>query len=125
GDTRALGLHSLNPRHKNGPPTPSADRHETSRLEDEQKLRQANTKPTILLFDAARTGMAWIRPHPVWAQRLAMLLPDTTPFIGAAVMTPTLDDPDVGISLGVRANLTDHEHAAVNELARRLGLTGL
>lgn len=94
-------------------------------LEDQPKLRQANTKPTILLFDAARTGKAWIRPQPVWAQRLAMLLPDTTPFVGAAVMTPTLDDPDVGISLGIRANLTDQERATVDELARRLGLTGM
>ncbi|MFF8912853.1 hypothetical protein ACF08M_05870 [Streptomyces sp. NPDC015032] len=32
GDTRALGLHSLSPRHENGPPNLSADRHETSRL---------------------------------------------------------------------------------------------
>ncbi len=33
GDTRVFGLHGLSPRHKNGPPTPSADRHETSRSE--------------------------------------------------------------------------------------------
>ncbi|MFD7003786.1 hypothetical protein ACFWA5_48025 [Streptomyces mirabilis] len=78
-------------------------------LEDDQKLRQANTRPTILLFDAARTGMAWVRSELVWAQRLAMRLPDSTPFVGAAVMTPKLDDPDVGISLGVRENLSDQD----------------
>ncbi|MFE4577437.1 hypothetical protein [Streptomyces chartreusis] len=94
-------------------------------LEDDQKLRQANTRPTILLFDAARTGMAWIRSELVWAQRLAMRLPDTTPFVGAAVMTPKLDDPDVGISLGVRENLSEQDRASVDELARRLGLTGV
>ncbi|MEV2236271.1 hypothetical protein AB0H69_48075 [Streptomyces phaeochromogenes] len=94
-------------------------------LEDEQKLRQANPQPTILFFDAARTGMAWIRPQPVWAQRLAMWLPDTTRFVGAAVMAPTLDDPDVGIALGVRTNLSDQGRAAVDELACRLGLTGV
>ncbi|MEU0674789.1 tetratricopeptide repeat protein, partial [Streptomyces sp. NPDC006172] len=31
-DTRVFGLHSLIPPHKNGPPTPSADRQERSRL---------------------------------------------------------------------------------------------
>ncbi|MEV7789675.1 hypothetical protein AB0O72_30480 [Streptomyces sp. NPDC088106] len=94
-------------------------------LEDEQKVRQTDTRPTILLFDAARTGMAWIRSGRIWAQRLAMRLPDTTPFVGAAVMTPKLDDPDVGISLGMRENLSDQDRAAVDELAHRLGLTGV
>ncbi|MGV4985792.1 hypothetical protein ACVB8X_07020 [Streptomyces sp. NRAIS4] len=94
-------------------------------LNDDQKLRQANTRPTILLFDAARTGMAWVRSEPVWAQRLAMRLPDTTPFVGVAVMTPKLDDPDVVISLGVRENLSDQDRAAVDDLARCLGLTGV
>lgn len=108
-----------------GPHLMDVENEVLATLEDEQKLRQANTQPTILLFDAARTGMAWIRPQPVWAQRLAMRLPDTTPFVGAAVMTPTLDDPDVGISLGVRKNLSDQDRAAVDELARRLGLTGV
>ncbi|WNI14071.1 hypothetical protein [Actinacidiphila sp. ITFR-21] len=37
----------------------------------------------------------------------ATLLPDSAPFIGVAVMTPTLNDPDVGTSLGVHANLSD------------------
>ncbi|UXX98110.1 hypothetical protein N7U49_47615 (plasmid) [Streptomyces sp. AD2-2] len=91
---------------------------------DKQKLRQAGTRPTILLFDAARTGMAWVRSELVWAQRPATRLPATTPFVGAAVMTPKLDDPDVGISLGVRENLSDEDRAAVDELAHRLGLTG-
>ncbi|MER7232900.1 DUF5753 domain-containing protein, partial [Streptomyces olivaceus] len=31
-DTRALALPNLSPEHENGPPTPSADRHERSRL---------------------------------------------------------------------------------------------
>ncbi|QOV43028.1 hypothetical protein [Streptomyces chromofuscus] len=93
-------------------------------LEDEQKIRQAESMPTILLVDAARTGAAYIRSPAVWAQRLATLLPDTTPFVGAAVMIPTPDDPDVGISLGVRANLSDKDRRAVDELAGRIGLTG-
>ncbi|KOG29518.1 hypothetical protein ADK35_02170 [Streptomyces viridochromogenes] len=94
-------------------------------LGDQQKIRQAESMPTILLVDAARTGMAWIRPPQVWAQRLAMLLPDTTPFIGIGVMIPSLHDPDVGISLGVRANLSDNDRQAVDELADRLRLSGI
>ncbi|MDX2531602.1 hypothetical protein [Streptomyces scabiei] len=92
-------------------------------LQDEQKIRQAESMPTILLVDAARTGSAYIRSPKIWARRLEMLLPDTTPFVGAAVMIPTLDDPDVGISLGLRANLSDQDRAAVGELVQRLGLT--
>lgn len=92
-------------------------------LENGQKLRQAGTRPTILLLDVARTGLAHIRSGRVWAQRLATLLPDTTPFVGVAVMAPTPEDPDVGISLGVHANLSDADRAAVDDLARRLGLT--
>ncbi|WP_329266901.1 hypothetical protein [Streptomyces sp. NBC_01451] len=92
-------------------------------LQDEQKIRQAKSMPTILLVDAARTGSAYIRSPKIWARRLETLLPDTTPFVGAAVMVPTIEDPDVGISLGVRANLSDQDRAAVDELTRRLGLT--
>ncbi|MEU0226203.1 hypothetical protein ABZ177_17815 [Streptomyces sp. NPDC006284] len=94
-------------------------------LENEQKVRQAESMPTILLIDAARTGAAYIRSSAVWAQRLATLLPDTTPFVGAAVMIPTLDNPDASISLGMRATLSAKDRRAVHELAGRLGLTGI
>ncbi|MFF7986951.1 hypothetical protein ACFZDK_49095 [Streptomyces sp. NPDC007901] len=94
-------------------------------LHDEQKIRQAQAMPTILLVDVARTGSAYIRSPRVWAQRLETLLPDTTPFVGVAVMVPSADDPDVGISLGLRSNLSDQDRAAVDELTRRLGLTGV
>ncbi|WNI19479.1 hypothetical protein [Actinacidiphila sp. ITFR-21] len=90
-------------------------------LKDDQKLRQAGTRPTILLLDIARTSLAHIRTGRMWVQRLATLLPDTTPFIGVAVMTPTLNDPDVGISLGVHANLSDANRVAVNDLAYACG----
>lgn len=106
-----------------GPHLLDAEEQVLAVLEDEQKIRQAESMPTILLVDAARTGMAWIRSPQVWAQRLALRLPESTPFVGAAVMTPTLTDPDVGISLGVRANLSDKDRHSVDELAGRLGLT--
>ena len=54
-------------------------------------------------------------------QRLAAP-PDTTPFVGAAVMMPMLDSPDVTISLGVCANLSNADRRAVDELASSLGL---
>ncbi|MGW2932636.1 hypothetical protein ACWDA7_12400 [Streptomyces sp. NPDC001156] len=108
-----------------GPHLMDAEDQVRAVLEDTQKTRQAESMPTILLVDAARTGMAWIRSPQVWAQRLAMLLPDTTPFVGVAVMIPTLDDPDVGISLGLRVNLSDKDRHAVNELVGCLGLTAV
>lgn len=94
-------------------------------LQDEQKIAQAKSMPTILLIDAARTGSAYMRSPTFWAQRLQMLLPETTPFVGVAVMFPSLDDPGVGISLGLRANLSDQDRAAVDELTRRLALTAV
>ncbi|MFJ2833698.1 hypothetical protein ACIPC1_40195 [Streptomyces sp. NPDC087263] len=106
-----------------GPHLTDAENEVLAVLEDKQKVRQAESMPTVLLIAAARTGMAWIRPPHVWAQRLAMRLPNTTPFVGIGVMAPTLTDPDVGISLGVRANLSDKDRRAVDELVGRLGLT--
>ncbi|WLW55247.1 hypothetical protein [Streptomyces sp. YU58] len=106
-----------------GPHLMDAEAQVLAALHDEQKIRQAKSMPTILLVDVARTGSAYIRSPKVWAQRLEMLLPETTLFVGAAVMTPSLDDPGVGISLGVRANLSDTDRRAVDELTCRLGLT--
>jgi hypothetical protein len=92
-------------------------------LRDEQKVNQAEAMPTVLLVDAARTGMAWIRPPHIWARSLADQLPDDTPFIGVGVMIPTLDSPDASISLALRANVPAEDMAAAHRLAQDLGLT--
>lgn len=92
-------------------------------LDDEQKIRQAETMPTILLVEAARAGMAWIRPPHIWAPRLADRLPADTPFIGIAVMVPTLDAADAGISMALRANAPAEALAAARALAEDLGMT--
>ena len=63
-------------------------------LQDEQKIQQALAVPTILLVDVALTGMSVFRPMNVWAQRLNVLLPTDTPFVGIAVMMPELISPD-------------------------------
>lgn len=76
-----------------------------------------------LVAQTARVSETTVRKGVFELEAGAEPLPEATPFVGVAVMTPTLDDPDVGISLGVRANLT--ERAAVDELARRLRLTGM
>lgn len=91
-------------------------------LTDEQKVAQAKAMPTILLVDAARTGVAWIRPARIWARRLADRLPDGTPFIGVAVMIPTLDNPDVPIALALRPGADPQALAAAHVLAQSLGL---
>lgn len=94
-------------------------------LEDDQKVRQAKSMPTsssstqparvLLSYARRRSGRS------AWRG----CCPTLPPFVGAAVMTPSLDDPDVGIALGVRANLSDTGRRAVDELVGRLGLTGL
>jgi len=50
GDTRVFGLHSLSPRHENGPPTPSAHRHETSRLSRELARSHTPWMPRMTLL---------------------------------------------------------------------------
>ncbi|MFJ2149432.1 hypothetical protein ACIOHB_11665, partial [Streptomyces microflavus] len=55
-DTRALNLSTLRPRHENGPPTPSADRHETSRL----GRRHARESFDLTELQARLGGADWI-----------------------------------------------------------------
>lgn len=81
---------------------------------DEQKANQAASMPTLLLVDVARTGLSWIRPERVWAQMLAARLPESTPFIGAAVMVPRLDRHTVEIAVAARpsAAVLDRSYGA-------------
>ncbi|MFE4976448.1 hypothetical protein ACFRAR_30645 [Kitasatospora sp. NPDC056651] len=91
-------------------------------LSDEQKIKQAEARPTILLVDAARTGNAWMRPEQIWARRLADLLPQDTPFVGVAVMIPRLDRADAPISIALRGNAPAEDLDAAKKLAVDLGL---
>ena len=91
-------------------------------LQDEQKIQQALAMPTILLVDAALTGMSAFRPINVWAQRLKVLLPTDTPFVGIAVMMPELTSPDAPLALVTRAGLDSGTQAAVKKLSADLGL---
>ncbi|CAG7614113.1 hypothetical protein [Actinacidiphila bryophytorum] len=91
-------------------------------LADEQKINQAEARPTILLIDMARTGLAWMRSPQVWATCLADLLPDSTPFVGVGVMIPTLDNSDVPIALALRKNAQAEALDAAKKLAFDLGL---
>nr|BEK65024.1 hypothetical protein KPHV_22510 [Kitasatospora purpeofusca] len=91
-------------------------------LSDEQKIKQAESRPTVLLVDAARTGNAWMRSGQIWARRLADLLPQDTPFVGVAVMIPTLDKADAPIFIALRGNASPEALDAAKKLAADLGL---
>lgn len=91
-------------------------------LQDEQKIQQALAMPTILLVDAALTGMSVFRPMNVWAQRLNVLLPKDTPFVGIAVMMPELISPDAPLALVTRPGIDPATLAAVKKLAADLDL---
>ncbi len=91
-------------------------------LQDEQKIQQALAMPTILLVDAALTGMSVFRPMNVWAQRLNALLPTDTPFVGIAVMMPELISPDAPLALVTRPGIDPVIFTAVKKLAADLGL---
>lgn len=81
--------------------------------------------PTVLLVDAGLTGMSALRPLQVWAQRLDLLLPDDTPFVGIAVMMPELTSPDAALAVVTRRTADPADVAAVKKLAADLGLTAL
>jgi len=91
-------------------------------LQDEQKIQQALAMPTILLVDAGLTGMSVFRPMNVWAQRLNLLLPTSTPFVGIAVMMPELISPDAPLALVTRPGIDSSTLAAVKKLSADLGL---
>jgi hypothetical protein len=92
-------------------------------LQDDQKIQQALTMPTVLLVDAGLTGMSTFRPLQVWAERLDLLLPDDTPFVGIAVMMPELTSPDAALAVVTRHTADPADVAAVRKLAVDLGLT--
>ncbi|MFJ3893830.1 hypothetical protein [Streptomyces sp. NPDC090083] len=94
-------------------------------LNDRQKIRQAESLPTILLVEASRSGLAWMRSQQIWATRLAARLPDSTPFRGVGVMISSLDSPKASLSIGLRPNISPEDADAVHGLARDLGLSGL
>ncbi|QIB44870.1 hypothetical protein [Streptomyces aureoverticillatus] len=93
-------------------------------LNDGQKIRQAEAMPTILMVEASRSGLAWMRPQRTWATRLAEQLPGTTPFRGVGVMISSLDSPDVSLSIGVRRDVSPSDASAIHRLAKDLGLSG-
>ncbi|MBO7938135.1 hypothetical protein JTP77_019760 [Streptomyces sp. S9] len=93
-------------------------------LNDRQKIRQAEAMPTILIVEASRSGLAWMRPQRTWATRLAEQLPETSPFRGVGVMISSLDSPDVSLSIGVRRDVSPDDAGSINRLAKDLGLSG-
>ena len=61
----------------------------------EQAQRGGWSAGTYLVIDPSRLGTSRLRPDGVWAQRLtAIPIPrDATPFLGAAVVSSSLDRP--------------------------------
>lgn len=92
-------------------------------LQDEQKIAQAKTMPTILLVDAARLGMSWMPTPESWAARLGDGLAPDSDFVGVGVMIPTLDHKDAQVAITIRPNAPEQAVTDVLELARDLGLT--
>lgn len=91
-------------------------------LADPQKKAQAEAMPTILLVDSARAGLSWIRPPHIWARRLADRLPENTPFIGMAVMIPTLGNADTPMAMALRSSADSADLAAAQRLIKDLGM---
>lgn len=94
-------------------------------LTNPQKFRQAAAGPTLLVVDAARLGIGWMRNASGWARTLAMSLPQDTPFVGVGVMFPTLTESGADLAVVTRRNLPVAQESAVHQLTDRLGMTSV
>jgi hypothetical protein len=90
-------------------------------LVDEQKVRQAESMPTILAVDIVRTGGPWLRSPAVWARALRDRLSAETPWIGVAPILLNLASVDCGIALALNPNAPAEALAAASSLAAALG----
>src|SRR5690606_14307847 len=66
------------------------------KLIDPAKNQQALAAPTVLLVEASRTGLAWIRSDSVWQGQLQTLLKNTeTAFVAVGVIFADLGDLEI------------------------------
>ena len=89
----------------------------------EQSHRDGWDSDTVLVVDASRLGMGWLRPDSVWAGRLeAMGLPwDQLPFGAVAVVFSDLTHTGYHGSCVTRPSLADSSSAKVVPTLRHLG----
>lgn len=94
-------------------------------LDDPQKQRQARSRPTLLIVDAARVGTAWIRPPRIWVGPLEAGLAERpeTPFIGVGMMTQTLDSVEFPVAVTLRPNAPAAQLDEVRTLLTGIGLS--
>ncbi|RSM80920.1 hypothetical protein DMH04_28870 [Kibdelosporangium aridum] len=55
-------------------------------IKNPDKVKQAESMPTVLAIDIARCGLAWIRPLAGWQRVLERMLDKDDPYIAVAVM---------------------------------------
>jgi hypothetical protein len=87
------------------------------KLTDEAKNRQAEARPTMLIVEAARAGIGWIRSDEVWKRRLPTLLEEAdTKFVALGLMFIDNVAPDVRFFTAVRPECPEDCRTAIAEV---------
>jgi hypothetical protein len=89
----------------------------------DQSVRNAWSKDTLLVVDASRLGMAWLRPEEVWQGRLQQLSLDwgTRPFLGVVVVFAGLVSTSMRTTGVVRDGLPPQTMSCLSKVLYVLG----
>lgn len=90
-----------------------------------QSLRNDWSQDALLVIDASRLGMAWLRPEEAWKGRLASIAPSwgEIPFLGVIVMFGGLTSNRIQAEGVFRPDLGPPLRESVNRILGAIGLT--
>jgi hypothetical protein len=96
--------------------------HEIRRsiLDDERKLAQAQSMPTLLVVDLSRCSLAWIGSLAWRVQELADLLTPTDPYIGVGVMITGYERITPELALATNPHACTHDAQLMEQPQSRL-----
>jgi hypothetical protein len=91
----------------------------------DQALKDGFDPTTLLVVDASRLGLSWLRPETVWGSNLAHISLDwpNLPFVGLLVCFTALNTLHVGGALVLRPDITETQSLAVDAVARAFGFS--
>jgi hypothetical protein len=95
------------------------------KLKTDQAARGGFDPMTLLVLDASRLGLSWLRPERIWAQMLpTMDLPwDTMPFIGLLITFTSLNTLGLNGAYILRQGLAADQQAALTDITAALGFS--
>jgi hypothetical protein len=95
------------------------------KLKTDQAARGGFDPMTLLVLDASRLGLSWLRPERIWAQMLPTIdLPwDTMPFTGVLISFTSLNTLRLNGAYILRRDLPADQQAALTDITTALGFS--